>query len=295
MSAPLADRLLFAAAALTFCAALVAAEKRPGPRAPGLWASAVKYQLTVDRAGTRPLEGAGLELTTARGEVVQVTRAFTVQGSATLVDCTGAGGDVWDRREARPGWFEWPFGLLIGAAFAGHGGPVDPSAVVRPLLVDLLGGPIDYGTAAFANTRYCRVHYLVNGPYERGALVALPVDIDPLRLTLHVEGRFRPARDGTAWRPFTAHATAADGALFDLPAVLAETRPARLAPEGGARVLVQVQRSLAGLFDGVDLEAPSAALGRALLERLGRQTRVRVSLQEREEPQEKQAQPRAAQ
>jgi hypothetical protein len=275
MSAPITDRLLCAAAALTFCAALVAAEKRPGPRAPGLWASAVRYQLTVDRAGTRPLEDAGFEVTTARGDLVQVTRAFTVQGSATLVDCTGAGGDVWDRREAarRLG------ALLVGEAFAGHGGPVDPSAVVRPQLVDLLGGPIDYGAARFDDTRYCRVHYLVNGPYERGALPGLPADIDPIRLTLHVEGRYRLAGQGV-FRPFTAHATAADGALFDLPAVLAEKRPALLAPPSGAHVLVQVQRPLAGLFDGLSLESPPAALGRALLERLDRQTRVRVSLEQ---------------
>jgi hypothetical protein len=281
VSAPLADRLLSAAAALTFCAALVAAEKRPGPRAPGLWASAVRYQLTVDRAGTRPLAEGGVELTTAHGDLVQVTRAFTVQGSATLVDCTGAGGDVWDRREAGlAAPFERLGGLLIGAAFAGHGGAVDPSAVVRPQLVDLLGGPIDYGAARFADARYCRVHFLVNGPYERGALPGLPAGIEPIRLTLHLEGRYRVAGQGAAWRSFTAHATAADGALFDLPAVLAETRPARLAPEGGAHVLVQVQRPLAGLFDGLDLQAQPPSLGRAVLERLDRQTRVRVSVEE---------------
>lgn len=246
-----------------------ATEARP----PGLYADEVTYLLRWDRSHVDVLPEGGLALTNDLGFEVRLDRGYLVQDSATLVDCEGVGGDVWDSAAA-----------LLRAAFlpaiarAGHGELDDPSAVIRPTVLDLVGADADarFGAVPFPEARYCRLHFLVTGVYDPATLEDAPPDLDLVLMTLYLEGAARGIGE-EAWAPFEVRSTLADGVIVDLPDVLEGTTE-------GSAALVVIERDLGAMFDGVDFASPDLsddAIARSVLHRLDHDARVSVRVDER--------------
>ncbi len=237
----------------------------------GLYATHVRFLQTWERAGTSPAEAGGAFLVpTNLGYDVRVDRGFLVDTSASLVDCQGPGGDVWEKATRRS-WFGLG-SLFEGVAYAGHLQAPDPSNVAHPTVTDLVSvqSQTTFGESRFPEARYCHVHFLVAGGAGPSAYTATFPDVDTTRTTLYVRGAWRKG-EGT-WNALELRSKAADGVLLDLP-------PLVDGPMEGTDVTVTIARRLATMFDDIELasEGRSEVLAKSVLRNLDRKARVLVS------------------
>ncbi len=230
--------LLVGAASTTIaCAAL--------PRASGLYATSVSYEVALDRRELTVEPGGAVGFTTDLGHRVTLERGWLVQAQTQLVDCLGVGGDVWD---------DWRVALrdvlAPSRAYAGHGEALDPSTVTAPLAIDLVGdeGSRSFGTATFTETRYCRYHVLVAGVVDGSLVERAPGDVDLAGLSLYLEGQVELADGSVA--PLVVASTLSDGAITDLPDAL-------IGGLEGTHATVRVERAVARMLDGIDLADPA--------------------------------------
>lgn len=253
------------AAPLVALAALGCAELRPA----GLYLEQASYELVVDGTDVVVTPSGGVRLQSDLGYEIEIERAFLLQSSASLVDCEGVGGDVWDDFVAGLRMLAAP-----GRAYAGHGEALDPSAVVTPTYVDLLAAPgalhrTSLGAQVFASTRYCRAHQLVAMTYEPELVRDAPEGVDLSGVSFALEGAWR-SPEQPDWHPLSLHSTLSFGALVNLPEVY----------EGelhDAYAQVRIRRRLASLMDGIELAASSDdEVARALLRNLVTHAEVRV-------------------
>jgi hypothetical protein len=258
------------AAALVLCAlAILGAVKQLRGSDPsrhrGLVVRAATYASRVDRTSTTNGPAGGVFLRTNRGVEVRVDRALLVQQSASLVDCLGVGGDVWGAGDGALG----ELFAVERLAHAGHGQGLDPSAVAKPKVIDLLAdGDTELGNIAFPELRYCRVHFVFLGA---SSPAGAPADIDLARVSLYAKGGWRRGgAAGDAFSPFEWRTTAADALLLDLPALIDGAM-------AGDHAEIVVERRLATYFDDIDFE-PTRAREDAtqLLRNVNHAARVRV-------------------
>lgn len=265
------------AAALVLLAgagAFVSLRAHRSPARVGLYATSVTYVQRWDRSGTESAPNApgAFVVKSNLGFDVRVDRGFLVDSSASLVDCLGAGSDVWDRAPQRA--TAAVTSLFIGVAFAGHTQAPDPSSLRVTTLTDLTQaqGETSLGEARFPETRYCRVHFLVAGGARPSAYTATFPTVDTTRTSLHVRGAWR--RGSHEWQAFELSTKSADAMLLDLPDVFD-------GPAEGSAAVVVLERRLATMFDDVDVgalsQAAREAAARAVLRNLDHQARVRVT------------------
>ncbi len=211
----------------------------------------VRYRLTWRTEGAeRTAEGWVVE--SDLGYRVTLSEGWLVTHSVQLVPCQTA------MRQER----SWLRFLGIGTAWAGHGGDLDPAAVDDPYVESLLDAdePLLFGFREMPGTSYCRVHYLAGHAMDR-TVRNLPEAPDLLGTSLWLRGAWsRGGRSGAV----EVTTGLAYGGFRDLAEAPAEP-PFELT--SGAEVVVE--RDLAGLFDGVALDAVEPeALGRAVLRNL---------------------------
>jgi hypothetical protein len=237
----------------------------------GLYATHVRFLQTWESAGILRAEARGAFMVrTNLGYEVRVDKGFLVDTSASLVDCEGPGGDVWEKATRRSS-----FGLgslFEGVAYAGHLQAPDPSNVAHPTVTDFVSvqGQTTFGESRFPEARYCHVHFLVAGGAGPSAYTATFPDVDTTRTTLYVRGAWRKG-EGT-WNSLELRSKSADGVLLDLP-------PLVDGPMKGTDVTVTIARRLATMFDDIELalESRSEVLAKSVLRNLDRKARVLVS------------------
>lgn len=239
------------------------------PREPGLWASSVEFVLAWDRSRVAERTD-GFEVSTDLGYTVRVRRAYLLQYSAALVDCSGVGGDVWDDVEVALRWL-----VESSVARAGHGDAEDASSVTAPTYLDLVAtGPEKvYGARAFDEARYCRFHHLVARAYDDEIVAGAPADLALDGATVYLEGSYR-SPGASEFQNFSVQTSVNYGALVDLPDALVGTLE-------GQAVTITLRRDLGSLFDGLafdELETLDEDIGRQVLRNLVKE-HIDVSLE----------------
>jgi hypothetical protein len=256
-------------AALFAVAACLAMRLARGPRRPSAPViRKVSYVNHVSTAGTSRDPSGAVRFRTDRGFEVRLDRAVLMQRSASLVDCAGVGGDVWERVSS------WAGDLLSleRKAYASHGQGLDPSAIGSRLVNLLEDDDGARQSQGFAPSRYCRVHLLFAGqPHDSYAPLA--------GATLYAEGAWRRVSNvpnENAFVPFRWQTTKADALLLDVPA-LAE------GDLDGDEAQVSVERPMAKYFDGIELseDGEGDAFGAALLRNANHGARIRVRFERR--------------
>ncbi len=241
------------------------------PRAPGLWARSVEHVVAIDHEGVVREADGRARVTTDLGFEVRVSRAYLVQSRAQLVDCLGVGGDVWDD------WLALARVVAPSIAHAGHSDVIEPSTVIAPRAIDLVGGPdrVSFGSATFDETRYCRSHFLVAGVTD--PIADAPSDVALEGLTLYVE-----AEVVSPPRTLTIASTLSDGAITDLPDAL-------VGDLEGSHARLTVTRSLAHAFDGLELDDATLtddAIARAVLTQIDHEAVVTLEVTDANEDEE---------
>lgn len=208
---------------------------------PGTEVSSATYALKWDATGLQ--RDGSLTLTTDLGYEVQLTRGYAVTYSVSLAPCP----------QTSTAWT--PLGPVT-TAVAGHGELADPSTLPAALVEDVVGlADQTVGPVTFEAARYCNVHVLLARADDD--TTAMPSDVDMDRTSLHLEGQWRK---GGAWTPFELHTAVNWGVLLPLEDVAQGTL--------SAEVLVEVTRSPARWFDGLDLATLDAnAVARGVVER----------------------------
>lgn len=272
-----------------FAAARFAPKDEPDPSRTGLHAAHVTYTQRWNREGTTPAISppSAFLVKSNLGYEVRVDRGFLVDTSATLVDCLGAGGDVWEKSARRSMLDALRF---EGVAYAGHTQTNDASMVARASVSDLTtaNGDTLFGESHFAETRYCRFHFLVAGGAPPSAYTATFPDLDTSRANLYVRGAWRPSGE-SEFRPFELRSKSADAVLVDLPELIE-------GPMNGTHVAVVIERRLGAMFDDLELSTmlsppsppspPSGSIGvqrgldalaKGVLRNLNHRARVRLT------------------
>ena len=201
----------------------------------------------------------GWRVTTDRGYDVEVTEGFLITYSVQLAPCADdeLGYSIDPRRL---------FG--VGQAWAGHGGPEDPSAwlmgiaedLAKPQQVSLQPVPLNTGV-------YCRAHYLVARAETKTR--GLPNDFNMVGTSLYVAGT--AALDDGPAQPFSIWSTLPVGELITWGDPIS---PVDLS-DGG--IDVTITRDLGRLFDGIAFETMSAeSIEKTML--LGLASRLRVDV-----------------
>lgn len=215
-----------------------------GPTGPTL--EGVTYAVTWDATGTTATE-AGWSVTNELGWTFEVTAGWVVDRAWQLDPCEDDTGLA----------LAWP--LFLGPALAGHGEEDDVSVLSTPVASDLLTATsATLDTVAFEPTAYCSLHVL--NAYATSDTSGLPGEPDLVGYTVWLEGT---ATQGDTTVELAWGTASADGALYDLP-------------DGEGTLGVQVTRSLAGLFEGVDPTEEEPA--RQLLQSLVDQQVVELTL-----------------
>lgn len=202
---------------------------------------------------------------------MSVDAGYLVSHSVSLAPC--AAGPKAPPPSSRQGFAPWLERLLsIPSAYAGHGGPADPSAISVPHIESLRSPEtLDLGEVSFPAAAYCKVHYLI--ARADGRARELPRDVDLLGTSLHLAGSVKPP-GGAGEAPLAVHTSLANGALRDIPV---ETRGD---PATAARASITVRRELDRIFDGIDFSTASApSVERRILTNLVNHTSVHVHLE----------------
>lgn len=213
-----------------------------------------------------PLPNGSWQTVNDLGYTVTVEEGYVVFASADLIEC---------EHDHATNWWQMLFG---GSAHAGHGGGVNPTAVV-PVLVESLSAPqtTALGMVSGSEPAYCQGHYVVA---QATAEIDQPVGVDLTGSSLYVRGTYQPAGSKTA-QPFEMQTALAWGEIDDLrlpvqdgtgewPTVHAET--------GSQSIEITVLRNLGTLFNGVDFaHTDETTQAKAILRALTGQTRFLVS------------------
>jgi len=202
-------------------------------------ASEIRYHLAWD-SGEAQLTDMGWRVTNDRGYKIEVTEGYLVTYSVQLAPCSDSDlGEGFDLRRL--------FG--VGHAWAGHGGPEDPSAwltgiaedLAKPQQVSLQPVPLNTGI-------YCRAHYLVARAESKAR--GLPDDFNMIGTSLYVAGT--AALDDGEPEPFSIWSTLPIGELTPW------TEPVSPIDISDGGVDVTITRDLGRLFDGIAFETMSA-------------------------------------
>ena len=224
--------------ALTTAVMCAGPDARVTPEATQPEAGQIRYHLTWDWGDAVP-DDLGWRVTTDRGYAVHVTEGYLVTYSVQLAPCTEDDLGTASR---------WPTLFGAGEAWAGHGGPDDPSAWITGL-VEPLASPVNTSLTPITvePELYCRAHYLL-ARAETGAL-GLPEDIDMMGTSLYIKGTV--ARGDEPATTFTIWSTLPTGQL------LAWSEPATPIDVTDLGVDVTITRDLGRLFDGVEFATMS--------------------------------------
>lgn len=231
------------------------------PPAPG----EVRYVLDWDDTGLDVAADGTWSVTNDLGHRVHITRGWLTSYNVSLVPCWLIEGTERAARRDGPldalGRALWA--LLGGVAHAGHDDEPDPSLYATPHVEPLVGrAPLALPpvTGVPAET-YCKVFYLV--ARADADAVGAPAEVPFDRVTLHLEGTWRPPGGEPA--PFALVTDLNIGRNLGLYApgtADAEGADLRLDPaESG--LTVTIHRRPAGWFDGLDFAATTDDTRRA--------------------------------
>lgn len=208
----------------------------------------VGWHVAWDDAGVTRRDG-GWTTTRDDGAVITVEEGYVALYAASLVPCeqsASVGDRAWDAA----------LGVLLGrVALAGHAEGNDASTLPRPVVASLASAEdASLDELTFTAATYCQVHHVLAGATALG--VGLPEDVDMTERSLVLSGTWQASVDAEP-TPFRLETDASWGELTPLA-------DAAMSGEGD-RADVTLTRSLAGVFDGVDLGGdPDAAAEQAL-------------------------------
>ena len=220
----------------------------------------VAYALDWDTEGLRQTD-IGWSVTNDLGYDVTLEAGWLVTYSVQLVPCETA--------RLRAGeWLREALAALnpIQTAWAGHGDDNDISTTIG--IIDDLAAPATTlrDGIALGETEYCSVHYLVARADED--VVERPDGVTLDRLSLVVSGSYARDSDRVSGE-FSIETSTGFGVFRELPdgVIIGPTD----AP------MIRVTRSLAGIFDGVDMATVSEIdLERALVRALVESARIEL-------------------
>ncbi len=208
------------------------------------------------------------------GYTVDVSSGLLTISTVQLIPCDDAqvpDGSAWLLRA-----FDWLF--AVRSARAGHGvAESDPSAVLAEQIERLSSEAATVmGPAELGAVDYCGLHVLF-GP----SLVARPTDeVEMDQHVLHLEGSWRRGEGSPV--SFTVHTELPTAALVDLEG---PDGAALRIPKGSRAAVVQVERELRPLFDGIDFETMSDdARDKAILLAVVDELQARVVAMETDSP-----------
>lgn len=197
--------------------------------------------------GVRPRPDGGWTFTTDQGFVVELEAAVLVSYATWLTPCP----------ERRSGLFV-PF-WMGSTAMAGHSLLTNPTASRFPVVEDLTKPASEtvLPTVHFDAATYCQAGTLL----ARGDQHTRPADHGMDGATLRLRGRWTRADEPP--RP------------FDITTPIAHSGTTELTGDGaGPHLHLRVERTLTGLFDGIDLEnTVDARIARGVLANLMDHTR----------------------
>lgn len=198
----------------------------------------IRYHLDWDWGDAEPTDK-GWRVTTDRGYDVQVTEGFLITYSVQLAPCADDDlGYTIDPRRL--------FG--VGHAWAGHGGPEDPSAWLMGIAENLAAPEhVSLAPISLSSGIYCRAHYLVSRADTKTR--GLPEDFNMVGTSLYLQGT--AALDGGEPQPFSIWSTLPVGEL------VAWSEPVSPVDLSDGTIDVTFTRDLGRLFDGVAFQTMS--------------------------------------
>lgn len=241
-------------------AAMLAACDDVSPEVANVDATRLTWELAWDTDGTSLIDGTRV-LQTDLGYVVALEDAWLTTYSAQLVACA-AEGSAQSRAEIPRRVRDTLVALVVPHAWAGHSDSSDSTTAPGIIENVVAADTIVLADRAVADDRYCRVHYLVARSDDE---VDDPEGVALDRVSLRLRGRWSVGDGATG--AFDLESSLATGAFVDLAAEIDVRGP----------WTVTVQRPLATLLDGIELDAVSSdALARAVLRTLADELRVEV-------------------
>ena len=211
----------------------------------------LEYSLVWDTEELQRNETGQWELSNELGTSIRLNRGYLSTYSVQLVECP-AGESVALK------WFNRLFGLRM--AYAGHPNPEDnPAGVYQSVVENLM--EMENRTVGVVDVEpnsYCQLHYLVAGANEETS--SLPQDVNMLGTSVYLEGSYNVS-GSEEWTPFLIHTPLANGVLNNLFADFEdqENSTAMELQTSGEALLIQVERRLAGFFNGLDFPGMTAS------------------------------------
>ena len=203
----------------------------------------ITYQLSWDTDGVT-FTDESWQVENDLGYVVNVERGYVVSYSATANDCPH-----------RHGLLANLLGFITPAtAFAGHSTEHDPAQITPSYNESLTAlETITLDTVTVNEPSYCEGHYLIAATDTNSA--TLPDDVDMYATSLYIEGEYT-APNGDTSIPFTIDSSLAWGALQTL--TTDQSDGAYHVEIGDTPVLLNIERQLATMFDGLDFATMNA-------------------------------------
>ena len=179
-------------------------------------------------------------LTNDLGVAFEVTRGWLVSYSFEATVCPA---DTTRASVLQRVWVQLVENVGVRSVWAGHGSlPVSPAQLRASYVEDLrdVMKPAEVGAVVLPHHRLYGLHLLLGRADDRAP--ALPTEVDMLRQTLHLQGRWRTLGQ-TTWTPFTWRTAVGWGEVHTLAA------PHDTAWGG---LELSARRTLASLVDHID-------------------------------------------